>query len=448
MSRDERIALTLYDRMFEVITGSDPSSGLPPAFNSNETMFVMAAKGMVLKASDFENPWSPGNTSGSIDAAARIAALADDIPAVNYRYSPTGRTVSDVYPRIVNLVHVTEPPPSPTDQQRRDELNAVLVEHGKDDEGRPVTRPTALADAERKAFADYQEAYGAYVQAFTNAQLRPDLRASWPITGPSLLAIPKRAYEDWGVAGRDQIASVKAQLSTLNDGQVARVFTDAQFRLKTFETNDGPDTFFRTTMMPTDWASADGSNWPKYKFEQSDFSSQFSAEATSWGAAAQVSVGLWSFGGGASSSDSQSAMSEETTDVRMSFRWRICPIYRKWMDETIFKLPNWDLGSLTGTGGISGAPDAMMPLIPAAMVIVRDVEITAHWSQQDASHIDSAVSGSANVGYGPFSVSGNYSHSSTSDRFAANRTGQGFSIPDIQILGLVCTRVPTPCPPK
>src|SRR5262249_51353990 len=75
MSLDERIALTLYDRMFEVITGSDPDAGLPSPFNTNETMFVMAAKGMVLKASDFANPWSPGNLTGSVDAAANIAAL-------------------------------------------------------------------------------------------------------------------------------------------------------------------------------------------------------------------------------------------------------------------------------------------------------------------------------------------------------------------------------------
>jgi hypothetical protein len=88
-----------------------------------------------------------------------------------------------------------------------------------------------------------------------------------------------------------------------------------------------------------------------------------------------------------------------------------------------------------------------MPLIPQALVIARDINVTAKWSHEDAERISSATSGSASVGYGPFAVSGNYSHSSTSNKFSAKQTDQGFVIPDIQIIGVVCTKVP-PCPPK
>lgn len=101
---------------------------------------------------------------------------------------------------------------------------------------------------------------------------------------------------------------------------------------------------------------------------------------------------------------------------------------------------------MTGKGGISDNGDGLMPLIPSALLIVRDVTITGSWSKEDSDHIASATSGSVSAGWGPFSVSGSYSHSSTEDTFHAQKTDQGFVIPDIQVLGFVCTKVPF-CPP-
>jgi hypothetical protein len=449
MALDERIALTLYDRMFEVISGADPNAGLPSAFDSEHTMFVMAQRGMVLNGADYRNPWSPGNTDGSMAATQNIASLVDDIPGMDHLYSPTGQKVSDVYSKIVEGVHVTEPPPSEEIQRQRDALKKVLVEEAKDDEGRPTLKPTQLADEEQKAFNTYQDAYTAYVGTWAAAQADENLRRVWPMTGAQALQRPKRAFADWGAAGRDQIASTKAQLATLNEGQVARAFAEAQWRLNAYKlVNDVEmQDFFRTKVSPSDWASGDAATWPQYSFSESTFKNEFSTEATAWGGSAAVSVGLWSFGGGVSHSDSRQAMSQDTTDIGLSFRWRICPINRPWLDGTLFRLPNWDLGSLTGAGGVAGSGNPLMPLIPVALVIVRDVNVTANWSHQDSEHIDSAISGSVSVGYGPFSVSGNYSHSSTNDKFSAQRTAQGFVIPDIQVLGFVCTKVPH-CPPK
>jgi hypothetical protein len=448
MSLDERIALTMYDRMYQVITGTDPASGMAPAFKADETMFLMAQKGMAINPADYRNPWSPGNTEGSIQAAFNIAALVDEAPSLSPTWSPSGQNVSDVYSKMVKLVHVVEPPPSPEDAARRESLKKILIEKAKDDEGRDIERPTALADGEQKAFNNYQDAYMAYVAAFAAAQADPALKGMWPIVGAQALQRPKRAFADWGAAGRDQVDAAKKELSTLNGSQVARAFGDAQFRLTAYELVNGlTETFYRTTLAPTDWADGDGSNWPEYHFHQSTLQTDFSAEATSWGAAANVSVGLWSFGGGVSSSDSRSSMSNDTTNVGITFRWRVCPVYRKWMDGSLFKLPNWDLGTLTGAGGISGAPNALMPLIPIAVVIARDIRVEANWSHQDRSHIESAISGSASVGYGPFAVSGSYSHSSADDHFHAEATDQGFTIPAVQVIGYVCLRVPQ-CPPK
>ena len=449
MALDENIALSLYDRMLQVVTGKDPGAGLPSAFDNDTTQLIMAQRGMVLNGADYRNAWSPGNTAGSQEATSLIASLVDDIPGDEATWSPTQRKVSQVYSDLVNNVHVTEPPPSPEIQAARDRANAVLFEKGTDDEGRTVVKKTALADAEAKAFAAYQDAYTTYVATWAAAMADENLRRVWPMTGPTAVAKVRRAWLDWAAAGRDQIQAAKAELAALNEGQVSRVFEQAQWLVNaykfTVETELEP--VLRSRIQPSDWASSDASSWPTYSFSSSDVKTEHTSEATSWGAKAGVSLGLWSFGGGADHSSSQEHLGSETTNIGISFKWRICPIQRPWMDATVFSLPNWDLGSLAPKGGISDNGDGLMPLIPSALLIVRDVTITGAWSQTDSDHIASATSGSVSAGWGPFSVSGSYSHSSTKDTFHAQKTDQGFFIPDIQVLGYVCTKVPF-CPPQ
>ncbi|MEU0007963.1 hypothetical protein ABZ079_27715 [Streptomyces sp. NPDC006314] len=445
---DERIALSLYDRIFEVISGKDPSTGFPSAFDSATTIFTMAQRGMVLNGADFRNPFTPGNLHGSVESAYHIANLVDAIPALSPVYAPIGGHVSDVYRKIVSGVITHEPPPPPEDQAKRDELKKVLWEQGTDEEGRTVERPTALADAEKKAHADFDAALTTYTATWAAAQADPALKLVWPIVGAQALDGPKRAFADWGAAGRDQVAAAKAQLATMNRGQVARAFQDAQFRIIGFSLarENSLEEFLRTSILPSDWSSSDGSSWPTYNFSQRMHKSEFTSEAQAYGGGAKVQLGLWSVGGGAQHAESREAMSEETKDIGVSFKWRICSVYRKWMDETLFRLPNWSLGSLGGPGLISGGPNPMMPLIPIAVVMVRDVNIRANWSAQDSQHIKEATSGSVSVGWGPFAVSGEYSFSSESKKFTTRGDQQGLTVPDIQVLGFVCLKVP-PCPP-
>ena len=448
MPLDDQIALSLYDRMQQVVTGADPGAGLTSAFDTDTTSFVMAQRGMVLNGADYRNPWSPGNTDGAQEATALIASLVDDIPGPGSMWAPTGRRVSQVYSDVVDLVHVTEPPPSPEIQAARDRANAVLKEQGTDDEGRTTLRNTALADAEAKAFAAYTDAYTTYVATWAAAMADEDLKRVWPMTGPTAVAKVRRAWSDWGAAGRDRVQAAKAELAVLNEGQVSRVFEQAQWLVNayqfTVETELQP--VLRTRIQPSDWASADASSWPTYTFRSSEVTTEHTTESTEWGAKAGIGVGLWHFDGGVDHAEHSEHLSGETTDIGISFKWRVCPVQRPWLDATVFSLPNWDLGTMTGKGGVSANGDGLMPLIPSALLIVRDVEITGKWSREDSDHIDSTTSGSVDAGWGPFSVSGTYKHSSGKDTYHAVKTENGFLIPDIQVLGYVCTKVPF-CPP-
>lgn len=116
----------------------------------------------------------------------------------------------------------------------------------------------------------------------------------------------------------------------------------------------------------------------------------------------------------------------------------------------LFAMKGWWLkgASINGisNGQLKGNESSMLPLIPTAIVVASDVTIKADFSAQDQSHIEKAVSGSARVGWGPFSVGGSYSHSESHDQLTATYDGGTLRIPGIQILAWVSTITPASPP--
>lgn len=437
---DEDIAMTLYDRILELVIGSDPSAGLTPVFNTEETMFVMAQDGIVLNGADYVNPYSRSNTNGDLRATVNIANIVDDIPQINPVFSPTARKVSNVYMNIVNGVHVTEPQPSPEIQEARDRIKAII----ENEDG----SCTQLAAQEYDAHKSYNEAYNNYIDEWVKYQADPDLRNLWPVVGPTKLDKVNRAFEAWGAAGRDQVKSARAQLATLNEGQIARCFADAQAKLVFYQLGDGlGGTFLPAIVNTSDWASSDTSLWPEHNFSESNITSNHSESAKEWNGSAGLRYGIWNFGGGGGSTQSRESLSSETTDIQVSFKSKICPIYRPWIDTTLFKLKSWDVGTFAGPGDIAGGPDPLMPLIPIALLLVRDVKITANWREEDRTRFETATQGAGRAGWSIFRLSGNYNRTSTNERIQNQTLNDGFFIPDIQVVGWVCYKVPF-CPPS
>jgi len=97
-------------------------------------------------------------------------------------------------------------------------------------------------------------------------------------------------------------------------------------------------------------------------------------------------------------------------------------------------------------GQLKGNENSVLPLIPTAIVVASDVTIKADFSAQDQSHIEKSVSGSARVGWGPFSVGGSYSHSESHDKLTATYDAGALRIPGMQILAWVSTITPASPP--
>jgi len=182
--------------------------------------------------------------------------------------------------------------------------------------------------------------------------------------------------------------------------------------------------------------------------------------------------------GGATGSHAVTTFNDETTGVTIAFEWALCTIERPWLMSDLFHLSKWYLvgnekNSISdGTiAGQVGNERQLMPMIPTAFVVVRNVEITAeNWgqagvafqqaaTQQQGSAESSANSVSGSVGF--LCVGGSVAHSDAQDSGQGSVGAQGasgfsyhgtatngvLSIHGTQLIGWIGEIVPA-CPPE
>ena len=80
-----------------------------------------------------------------------------------------------------------------------------------------------------------------------------------------------------------------------------------------------------------------------------------------------------------------------------------------------------------------------LPSVVTSLILIKDLKIKwsnfeSAWSQQMETN-----AGSASVGWGPFAVSGHYSHHDEQRDFTAEVTSEGLAVSGIQLIGYVST---------
>jgi len=73
---------------------------------------------------------------------------------------------------------------------------------------------------------------------------------------------------------------------------------------------------------------------------------------------------------------------------------------------------------------------------------VRNLVIESDEFAQAISSYSSQVTGGGSVGWGPFSISGSYSHASGSSSYTMDRQGGRITVPGMQIIAFVNHLIP------
>lgn len=445
----------LYDSIFTMLTGS--SDGGPAAYDPNKTFITLNKGGQLINPADFRNQWSPGNLDGSTDSTQRFAELVDDIPNFSSIHTPSGRRVSEMYQQLLRATVTADATSDPTKRKAYTDAWKFLHQTIVDEESGKEREIASDLDTDYdNNEALWRQKQTEFFQAFMAAMATPETKRTWPMLAPSLAGPVKTAFSKWRTNKADQVEASRATLQTSGVEQVKRAFADAQFVFDSYPIGTEGGTSVantrRSTAMPSNWFTSDNLNrWPTYKWEYSKSTTNTNSDYTKYGGSAGFSVGLWSFGANVGGSSEHFHSDANAEAVKLEFKWALVNVRRAWMSPFLFGLPNWktDIAPKGGfsSGTRNGQGNTMFPLLPMAFLAVKDVTVSANFSQAEVDRAKKAISTGGKVGWGPFSVGGNYEHGSSREHVAGTVGGTGFTMPGVQIIGWVNQILPM-CPPE
>ena len=455
---EQKVLASLYDRLWDAITYS-PGGDKTSAFNK-QTSFVQFSKGEALRGEDFANAAAPINPGGDLNAAETFSRMVDVVPLVQGDYAPSATRLSQVYASVVqgaNSNVKTNPDQQKIYNQAYGYLNTTTKIEEFDGSETTQTGPSRIFNtylANRDAYAN---ALSGYRLAYSGYNLSdPKQQREWQARSPALQAALDRTWNLWRGEGATQVERALAALDTTINSAVRNVLEEARQTMAqaalTSNLGDGTK-WYLSYALPSDWSGPGGAeNLTAITLESSNLQTESSSRFDSYSAGASWSAGLWSVGGELAGSFGSSSYHMSADKLKLSAKLGLVRIYRPWLNELIFRMNGWFVDNFNqngiSNGQLKGNEHSALPLIPTAFVIGRNIAIEADFTTEDKTHVEKAISGSASVGWGPFRVSGNYSHSSSKDTFKSTFDGGTLQIPGIQVLGWVSEIVPASPPQK
>ncbi|MGI4862535.1 MAG: hypothetical protein ACRYFZ_01335 [Janthinobacterium lividum] len=460
MTQEEatRLVGSIYDSIFDTITKAAPGNKplMPPA----TTMLSLAKPAIAITAKDFRNPWTPGNpVPAGIPAALNTAALVDDAIKFSGIYTLSGVGISEIYKQIMDSVHIKAQAPNPANDKQLDDAFAVLyrkveVTDSETGEKSMKTVESTLLTDYNTNWQAYTAAQSVYTAAYLEAQKTLSGKSTWPMMAPSYQVPVKVAYDKWRSNYADKVEQAQSIMTVSSQNGLSKAFHNAQEVFESYgavlEDTDGgmAKKIYRSTLLPSDWYSlTSAGTWATFDSKTSNTSTTNSSDYTAGGGSAGFSLGIFSVGGGGGHSTTSSHMDTATTDISVTFSYKLVTIRRPWLTFSLFGTQGWDMTNLYKKGSISngskvGQSASKMALLPTSFVVVKGVTIKAKWSQKDRDFIKKQTNAGGGFGIGPFQISGSYAHSSSKETFTSSIAGDSIIVPGVQIIGWVSQVVP------
>mgnify|MGYP003576109612 CR=1 FL=1 len=447
---EQKVLASLYDRLYDAITYSPP--GRATGLDARPVMLM--AKNLVLNPKDFTNALSPINpgTSANQNAAQMFSAMVDAIPDVSQAplWVDSGRKVSDIYINAVNganTANTINPAQQKTYDLAFNYLNVEQTLTNFDGSKTTTLQPSPIAQTYDDNESAYISAIGGYRTAYNGYDLsQPADQRSWNAVAPGLQNLVDQTWKHWVRQGKQQVEQAQNALqSSINDA-VAAAISQAQSLVQPSRLLPGAlptdPAWLLSYGMASDWMNA-SSQAAQLTLRSSYLNQTASSEATSYSTGGGASWGLWSVGGSYSHDEESNHSHMDATDFSLTAELIQVRIMRPWFNPLLFSMKDW-WSSAYAAGGLSA--DSVMPLVPTSFVVARNVAITANFSDEDKSHFQESTSASTSVGWGPFSVSGSYSHSDSNDTFTSTFDGGTLHLPGLQLLAFICTATPSAPP--
>ncbi|UCS95631.1 hypothetical protein KZP23_11730 [Echinicola marina] len=458
--QNSRMMQAIYDTLFSAYTNPPEGTQGPATSQADQTYLSLNWPGQQIDISQFANPFSPNNPDGSMEAVENFSTLVDNLFSINPITSQNGNRLSLVYKSTVNA-QVVPPPEDPKAKEAYEKAFDFLHTNGVtyNDEGKPVT-----VKVDSPIYSNYKRKLKAYNDAvvslmsnyFQYDMSKPADQRKWSLLGPTFQSAVKMAYEDLINAQKTKVEDMLAVLSQSSNNQVGVAFKQARETFDSYQRaglSDPNKVWYPTYALPANWfAPGAAEEWTEVTINSKEIHTSEHSDFSKISAGGKASWGLWNVGGSFDKEDSHQSMSSDTKNLKVSFKFCRIMIDRPWYNNLLYSMKGWNLGEQYGPGELSNGTRVQelnmpFPLLPTSFIAVRDLKISADFSHEDSSLIESKLSTSASFGWGPFSISGSYATGSTDKKFNSKFDGSTISNDGLQIIGWVNNIVPF-APPK
>ena len=423
MSIDQAALIqTVYDTIFSAFIQPKKS----PSASAPETLLSLEWPGQQLDASQYQNPWSPQNGGGSQFATEMFSALVDAIPLVDSVYIDSGVTVEEMY---AFLLGATALPLSPTatGEVPINPVNTLLANAQKTFESTEIASAMQPALSYHASFATPSNwADPVAAQNWTSISINSNQIKKLDNSPFVRLGGIRRVQDGVWKLPKSKLDRVNpVEIGPIRQPMVGpvvdRVLQLDRSQLATRVARFGP------------MSAAIDPSIAQIKLPEFGGKLNPSVLSASSGQIKRLPLKLLEQIEMIALADQ--AIDQETKDLQISFRCCRVNFSRPWLLKSLLGVSGWTLpgqapGSLSN--GKLESNLGTFPLLPIGCIVIRDLQIRANWGKTDRA-IATQTTHDSSVGFGPFSLSGNYIESGKS--YTSSFDGITISSPGLQVLG-------------
>src|SRR5262245_9426056 len=468
----------LTTQIYHTIMGGDKN--VPPPKN---TFFTWCMPGLPFTANDLDfcekgiySAPTAEDMNSRLTHAFNLAMLMDFIPDVGapYRndrqegmYKPDAeKRLSEIYRQILRFSKVVNYELPAAQKEKIEKFRKLLFSTKKvkdliTDEEKEITEESPMLKAYNEKLAAYLAAAVEYNarRIAAAAATGPEGKAAvadWSMNAQLYSLKVKAAADAWTTGGyRNEVDQMNAFINQVTERSM--VMWKQQLE-ETYEKGvvTGTDVaipFRYTTLVPGNLAKAGG--WTTIKVNHEHVQRAKGNESKSWNAAAGVSVGLFSIGGGADGTRTEVNENYKVNSFNLSFDICQAVIVRPWYYPewfanrgwTLRKGEGWTFADMPSNGG--NPPKGEFIGFATQALFARNINIKSAEFVSAYNKVSESVGGNASIGYGPFTLSGGYNHSETHEKFESTADGEWLRVKGMQIIGFVnhlIGKAPNPLP--
>ena len=388
---------------------------------------------------------------GKSQLAADFASLANTVPPARGYWVPSDRKVDAYYKRVLNETIRPVLQLNDTEKKRLAAARSVVTQLA--DIPNPTTGVMSKVPADTPLYQAYQERMTDYLNALTNFKSlqanylqRPNdaqAQAEWFTKSAVLKQKVKLAFDRWVAGGKNQVDQALSTIRELGRGTGERWDSmKDNLRLSEQTTSEGSPYLFTKFFPSQFWDEAHTNSWTKFSMAHEEVHTVDNSSSTSWGGGG---FGLWSFSASASYAEQRQYHKSDANMEKIDVELIRVPIRRSWWDTTVFWDRGWKFDPQVTNMALSDGripPAGEMTAYPTAMIVSRNLNLAMNLSTEENSHVATQFSASGSVGWGPWSLKGNYSKNTDSKTHDFSQTSAGLECKGMQIIGFVCELLP------